>query len=312
MTWPQPLEPVNGPFSAERIDGAAEGMGDHGPATRALISDGLVPPDLICGMTLLLLARQPRPEKAPDAAAEPEDEKASPIAGGVWVREQFTMHRPFGREDAFTVAGESTGRFVKKGRRYGITASKSHDSSGRLIATNLTNGLLSYQAEKGAFDQQEGLPLDQTPSPEPDHQAAAENPHLETIRAATVGQRFGGDEVTVSLPMMAARDTSNPDNPIHSDLEAARKAGLAKPIAGGSHVLAFVIEPLLAAWGPTSLHYGSKFDVRWRAPTEADDVVIPTATVVQVGPDRVVVDLDITLAGGPNAVVGTLTVPFPT
>lgn len=310
MTWPQPLENVTGPFAPARIDGAADGMGDNGPVTRALIADGIVPPDLICGMTLFLLARQPRPERAPET--EPAGgEKASPIAGGVWVREQFTIHRPFSHADAFTVRGESTGRFVRKGRRYGITRSQSHDSDGRLVATNLTNGLLSYKAEAGVHDEVEGVSLDETPRPQPDHDAAAGNPHLEQIRSAEVGQRFGGNEVTVSLAMMAARDTSNPDNPIHSDLEAAREAGLAKPIAGGSHVLAFVIEPILAAWGPESLHYGSTFDVRWRAPTEAEAVIVPTATVVDVAPDRVVVDLDVTLDGGPTAVVGTLTVPLP-
>ncbi|MEL6983905.1 MAG: hypothetical protein AAFO29_15875, partial [Actinomycetota bacterium] len=59
-TWPQPLQPVTGPFSAARVDGAADGMGEHGPVTRGLVADGLVPPDLICGMTLFLIARQPR------------------------------------------------------------------------------------------------------------------------------------------------------------------------------------------------------------------------------------------------------------
>lgn len=309
MTWPQPLEPVSGPFSASRIDGAAEGMGAHGPATRGLIDEGIVPPDLLCGMTLFLLARQPRSNRS-SQGQKADRPKASAIAGGVWVREQFTMHRPLERTDSFTVSGDATGRFVRKGRRYGITRSQSHDSEGRPVATNLTNGLLSYKAEKGLSDQAEGLALEQTPVPEPDHGAAANNPHLDRIRAARVGQPFGGGELTISLAMMAARDTANPDNPIHSDLDAAREAGLARPIAGGSHVLAFALEPLVAAWGPGSLHHGSKLDLRWKAPTEAGAAIIPTATVSAVEPDRVVVDLEVRLGAGPTALVGVLTVPL--
>jgi acyl dehydratase len=311
--WPQELASVQGPFSEARITGAAAGMGEHGPATRSLVEAGLVPPDLITGMTLFLLARQPRPEPVePEPTTDGDGsnpKKASPIAGGVWVREQFTIHRPLAASDPFQVVGESTGRYVKKGRQYGTTASRSQDSTGRLVATNLTTGLLSYRAEEGRADQVEGLPLDQTPAPEPDLEAAARNPHLDRIGSAAVGQRFGGRSMTLSLAMMAARDTAQPDNPIHSDPEAARRAGLARPIAGGSHVLAFAIEPLLAAWGPGALSHGTKFDVRWKAPTEADAVIVPEATVSSVADDQVTVDLQVTLDGGPVAMVGTVTVP---
>ncbi|MGH1489984.1 MAG: MaoC family dehydratase [Acidimicrobiales bacterium] len=305
--WPQPLAAVRGPFSEARIAGAAEGMGDHGPATQALAAAGQVPPDLITGMTLFLLARQPRP--ATSDKSKPK--KASAIAGGVWVREQFTIHRPLGTVDAFEVTGESTGRYVKKGRRYGTTRSQSHDSDGRLVASNLTTGLLSYKAEEGRADQVEGLPLEQTPGPDADWSAAADNPHLDALRTAEVGQTLGQESMVLSLAMMAARDTAQPDNPIHSDPEEARKAGLARPIAGGSHVLAFAIEPLLAAWGIEALSHGTKFDIRWRAPTEADVAIVPKAVVTAVEPDRVIVDVEVTLAGGPVAMVGTLTIPLP-
>ncbi len=312
--WPQQLKPVAGPFPATRIDGAAAGMGDHGPATRALIADGFVPPDLITGMTLFLLARQPQPEpgREPGPDVPGKRPKASPIAGGVWVREQFTIHRPLRRADPFVVTGEATGRHVHKGRRYGTTRSQSHDSEGRRFASNLTIGLLSYRVEPHLVDEVEGLPLDRTPAPGPDPAAAAANPHLDELRSATVGERLGGHELVLSLAMMAARDTTTPDNPIHSDVEEARRAGLERPIAGGSHVLAFAIEPLLAAWGPGALSHGSRFDVRWRAPTEADAVIVPSATVIAVEPDRVDVDLTVTLGSGPVAMIGALTVPLPT
>ncbi len=324
--WPQPLQPVTGPFSAARIDGAAEGMGDHGPATRSLVAEGSVPPDLICGMTLFLIARQPskpRPADAEPGQAGSKPKGAAGVAGGVWVRERFTVHRPLDREHPFEVTGEAVGRHVRKGRRYGTTASRAVDTEGRPIATNLTTGLLSYRPEPGLADQVEGRPADEIPAPGPDRAAASANPHREALAEVRVGDRFGGDELTVSLAMMAARDTANPDNPIHSDPEEAKRAGLSRPIAGGSHVLAFAIEPLLAAWGVEALSHGAAFDIRWKAPTEADAVIVASATVASVTAPpvaegelaegevdtEIVVDLEVTLADGPVAMVGTVTVP---
>lgn len=308
--WPQPLVDVTGPFSEERIDGAAAGMGESGPATAALVADGWVQPDLITGMTLFLLARQPRPEGRP---AEAERDEASPIAGGVWVREQFTIHRPLERSDPFVVSGESTGRYVRKGRRYATTRSRTHDSAGHPVASNLTTGLLSYKAEAGRADEVEGLPLDQTPPPELDRGAGAANPHLDAIRAAKPGDVLGGERTVVTLAMMAARDTAKPDNPIHSDLEEARRAGLERPIAGGSHVLSFAIEPLLAAWGGHALSHGAKLDLRWRVPTAADAAIVPTARVTAVEADRVTVELEVELVDRETpaaAMVGTVIVPL--
>ena len=310
--WPQPLQTVHGPFKAARVDGAAAGMGVHGPATRAVIDAGYLPPDQVCGMTLFLLARQPRPARAAsqgDGDGGPRREKASPIDGGVWVRERFTVHRPLARDDPFTIDGASEGRFVRKGRRYGVNTSRSHDSAGRLVASNLTCGLLSYRAEAGA-DQVEGRALEDVPPPQPDHRAAAANPAIERLRAARVDDIHGGRSMVLSLAMMAARDTANPDNPIHSDAEAAAAAGLAKPIAGGSHVMSFAVEGLLAAWGPESLSHGACFDVRWRAPVEADDEIVPSAIVTAVDDRSIEVSLEVALGRtGVAAMVGTVIVP---
>ncbi|MEM9653605.1 MAG: MaoC family dehydratase [Actinomycetota bacterium] len=311
--WPKPLVPVQGPFSGPRLAGAAAGMGDAGPATCELAAAGFVPPDLITGMTLFLLARQKRQATAsPTKATEDGGERSSgtPITGGVWVREQFVIHRPLATSDAFTVTGESTGRYVRKGRRYGTTRSVTTGEDGTAVATNLTTGLLSYHVEPGAEDEVIGLPLAETPGPDPDHGAAADNPHLTALRAATVGQVLGGAAVTVSLAMMADRDTSNPDNAIHSDPEQAKKAGLERPIAGGSHVLSFALEPMLATFGLHALNHGTHFDVRWRAPTHCDVVITPTVMVTAAEADRLVLDLTVTLADGPAAMVGTVTIPL--
>lgn len=303
--WPKPMTPVHGPFAAAKIDGAADGMGDYGDATRALVAEGVIQPDLITGMTLMLLARQPRRPR-PDGVR-----KASGVAGKVWVRERFTIHRPVGRNDAFVVTGESTGTYVKKGRSYSTTSSRSVTSDGLPLATNLTTGLFSYRADPSLADSEQGLPIDDTPSPEPDRDAAINNPHVDQMRSVQVGDVFGGEPVLVSLAMMAARDTDNPDNPIHSSAEEAKKAGLARPIAGGSHVLSFPLEAVMRSLGTHSLLHGAYFDVRWKAPTEDGVHIVPTATVSESSDQAVALDLQVDLVDGPTAMVGRLTIPLP-
>jgi len=302
--FPRVLVPVDGPFAQAKIDGAAIGMGDYGDATRALVARGLVQPDLVTGMTLALLAKQPRKPRADG------EKKASGVAGRVWVREQFTIHRPLAQGDVWQVQGESTGTYTKKGRSYSTTASRSMTSKGHVFATNLTTGLFSYVPNPDLADSEQGLPLDETPAPEPDWNAAAHNPHRSELEAATAGTTFGGDPVLVSLAMMAARDTDNPDNPIHSDPEQAKKAGLARPIAGGSHVLAFAMEVVMRTFGEESLLHGARFDVRWKAPTENDVAIIPTATVTEASADRVGLDLQVDLVGGATAMVGSIVIPL--
>lgn len=302
--FPRTLQPVEGPFARAKVLGAIEGMGEYGAATRDLVDNGYLPPDLITGMTLALLARQPR---VPTADGE---KRASGVAGGVWVRERFTIHRPIRHDDAWVVEGEQTGNHVRKGRSYSTTSSRSRTSDGERFATNLTTGLTSYRADPDRPDSVEGLPVEDTPAPEPDFDAAAHNPHTSQLRALQVGDRLGGDPVLVSLAMMAARDTDNPDNPIHSDLEQAKKAGLARPIAGGSHVLAFAYEPIMAALGREALLHGAYTDVRWKAPTECDVSIVATATVAAATNDRVEFDVLVELVDGPTAMVGTVTVPL--
>lgn len=302
--FPRPLVPVHGPFAPAKVHGAAEGMGDYGDATRALVATGLLQPDLITGMTLALLADQPR---KPKPAGQ---RKASGVAGGVWVREQFTIHQPIANDDAWTVTGEGTGTYVRKGRSYSTTSAQSVTSDGDVFATNLTTGLFSYRPNPNLVDSVHGLPLEDTPAPQPDYGAAAGNPHLDEVRKLEVGDVLGGEDVLVSLAMMAARDTDNPSNPIHSDPEEAKKAGLARPIAGGSHVLSFAMEAIMARLGPQCLLHGAHFDMRWKAPTENDVIIIPAVTVAEVGDREVALDLQVDLKAGPTAMVGRVTVPL--
>jgi acyl dehydratase len=304
--WPRPLHDSRGPIRADKLDGAAAGMGSWGAETRALAVDGLVPPDMLTGMTLYLLSTQPRGSRHQQDIPG----GSGGVAGGVWVRERFTIHRPLRRDDPFIVRGASEGRHVRKARRYGTTSSTTFNASGERVATNVTTGLLSYKVQAGLADGVEGRAPDDVPAPVPDWSVAGNNPCRERLVSLRGGEELGGYEVTVSLALMAARDTKTPDNPIHSDPELARRAGLSQPIAGGSHVLAFALEPILARAGRAALLHGASFDIRWKAPVYADRVIRPHARVTDVQADRVVFEIDASLEDGAIAMIGQVVVPL--
>ncbi|NKC01315.1 MAG: hypothetical protein GKR90_22840 [Pseudomonadales bacterium] len=305
--WPKALVPTSGPMRQDKLAGAAEGMGVWGEQLQSLAASGVVQPDVMTALTLFILGNQPRDplkkQKIPGAGGG--------VAGGVWVRERFTIHRPLQQDDVFTVTGEAIGRHVHKGRRYGTNASKTLNSQGELVGSNLTTGLLAYKVEEGLSDSLEGQSPDDVEAVGPDWDVAANNPCKDKIESLRVGDAFGGYEVLVGLDLMEARDTKNPDNPIHSDPELAKKAGLAKPIAGGAHVLSFPLEVVMAAAGRDALLHGAAFDIRWKAPVYADLTIIPNARVAQVEADRVVFEIDAVIVGGAVAMVGTVTIPLP-
>ena len=300
------MVPATGPIRGDKLDGAADGMGQWGEQTRKLAADGLVPPDMMTGLTLFLLSSQKR---------DPAKKQSIPgggggVAGGVWVRERFTIHRPLSRQEAFVVSGESVGRHVHKGRRYGTNRCQTVNAAGELVATNLTTGLLAYKVEEGLADTLEGESPEDIAAPEPDWSVAVNNPCLARLKQLQQGDAFDGEAVRVSLELMEARDTKKPDNPIHSDPALAKKAGLERPIAGGSHVLAFVLELIMQQAGRQALLHGASFDVRWKAPVYADAVMFPHVRIAMAAPDRVVFDVEADLESGATAMTGTVTVPL--
>lgn len=304
--WPKPLKSVSGPMRTDKVEGAALGMGEWGEALQSLIADGFIPPDMMTALTLFLLGNQPR-----DAAKKQAiPGAAGGVAGGVWVRERFTIHRPVLQAEQFSVEGHSMGRHVHKGRRYGTTQSATFDEQGRAVASNVTTGLLAYKVEEGLLDANEGISPDDVDAPTPDWGSAGSNPHADALRAVEVGEVMGGYEVVMGLGLMQARDTKNPDNPIHSDPVLAKKAGLTKPIAGGAHVLAFPLEVLMNNLGSHSLLHGTHFDIRWKAPVYADATMIPHAACIDKSADRVVFEVKATLADDALAMVGIVTVPL--
>jgi len=302
--FPRTLTPVDGPHPPGAVQNGADGMGKYGAAVRELVADGFIQPDLLTNMTLLLLAGQPRKPRT-DGTKKP-----GATAGRVWVREQYTIHQPVAHAEVWRAEGEITGTYVRKGRSYSTTACRSFSSDGGPLATNLTTGLLSYRPDPELEDSVQGLALQDTPSPKPDWTAAASNPHLERLRRSQVGDVFGGERVLMTFEMMAARAGDAPDNPIHSDREKAKQAGLARPIAGGNHVLSFGLEAIMQGLGPQSLLHGAHLDVRWKAPTEDGVHIVPKATVTVVEPDRVVLDIHVGIDQGPTAMVATVTIPI--
>ena len=306
-TWPKVLVPAMGPMRADKVEGAAQGMGTWGPQCQALFDEGYLQPDLLTGLTLFILGNQPR---------DPSQKQEIPgagggVAGGVWVRERFTIHRPLKRDEVFSITGTSVGRHVHKGRRYGTNASLTLDAQGHLAGSNLSTGLLSYKTQEGLADSVDGQFPDTIEVAGPDWSVADNNPCLDALRGLHAGDAFGGQALVLGIDLMQIRDTKNPDNPIHSDPELARKAGLTRPIAGGSHVLAFPLEVLLAAVGRHALFHGAAIDVRWKAPVYADLTIVPSVRVRSASDHLIVFDADVRIVDGPVAMQATISIPLP-
>lgn len=300
---PQALTTVRTPLPDDLPRGAVESLGSHAQASRQLLEAGLVPPDVLTGMTLFLLASQPRRPRADGTKPK------GAVSGGVWVRERVTLHEPVRIGEELVVSGESARRFSRRGRRYGVTTSETRSADGRLLVSSCTTGLLSYRKVEGLEDAGEGRGVDEIAIPGPDASDAAANPALSTLRALSPGDRIEGERALVTLEMMRVRDKGRGDNPIHTDPEVARREGLAAPIAGGSHVLAFLHEALMRAWGPGSLLHGACFDVQWKGQTFAGKHVTPRAVVASVTPSLVELTLEVE-GEERTALVGTLQIPL--
>lgn len=282
---PQPLTTFRGIIPEPTSIGAAEGMGKWGGPARELIATGWVPPDVLTGMTLHLLATQPRRERA--SGEKPK----GAIEGGVWVREQVTYHAPMRIGEEISIAGASAQRFSRRGRRYGVNTSETRGADGRLIVSSCTTGLIQYRKEAGLADAIEG---DEVAIRGTDYTTAVNNPCRARLAKAAVGDAVDGGEALVTLEMMRTRDAHRDDNPIHTDPEVAAREGLAAPIAGGSHVLAFLQAALMAEWGAEVLLHGAHFDVQWKGQTYAGSRIRPSASVARVG---AALELDLRIGG---------------
>lgn len=305
--YPLPLSPVRGPLSPSLAENAVLALGPAAKASRELLDAGRVAPDVLAGMTLLLLAGQA-------SRAQPaKSERGGPgrgVAGSVWVREHFTVHRPVRVGQMLEVTGAIQRDYSNGGRRYTVTLSETRSATGDLLASNCTTGLVRYRRDEELPDSEEGLDEDAIRRPALDIGAAAENPAIETLRALRVGDDVRGEVTRVGLEQMRARDGGQSRNPIHTDPEAARQAGLVLPIVGGSHVFAYLQEALMRALGKQALLHGACFDLRWVAQVRAGTCVEPRATVSGASDDRVELDLEVGCEGR-VAMTGSLAIPLP-
>jgi acyl dehydratase len=300
---PRALATIRQPLPTDLVHSAVLGLGDAAHASRDAFDRGLIPPDVLVGASLFLLASQPRAPRADGAKPK------GAVAGGVWVREQVTFHHPVAVGQELVISGESAQRFVKRGRLYGVTICETHSAEGCLLVSNRTTGLLRYRKEEGAPDEQQGLSDSELPPCAPDWAAAVGNPAREQLAALRVGDRIEAPRAVITLEMMRARDGKRDQNPIHTDPEVARREGLAAPIAGGSHVLSFLLEALMRAWTPEALLHGAHLDVRWTGQTYAGTGIESSAEVVRAEGRSVLVALEVR-GEDRIAMSGTLEVPL--
>jgi acyl dehydratase len=270
---------------------------------RSLRDAGTVPPDVLMGMSLFLLVNQPRRPR------KDERRPRGAVSGGVWVREQVTIHRPVRIGQTLVVEGESARRFTRRGRRYGVTLAETRDLDGNLLVSNCTTGLLRYRKDESLPDEAEGRAEDELAIAGPAASQAPANPHLDTLTCLEPGSRFEGERSLVSLEMMQARDAQRDANRIHTDPEVARREGLAAPIAGGSHVAAFLLETLTRACGQQALLHGAHLDIQWKAQTYAGTHITPRAVVERATPE--LVELSLIVEGEERtALEGKLYIPL--
>lgn len=317
--YPLSLAPVRALLPAKMAENAVLALGPGATAARGLVDAGLFPPDVLAAMTLFLLAGQPRrePSSQPEQREQEGDQKEKKevgegrgVAGSVWVREHFTLHRPVRLGEEVEVTGAIQSAYARRGRRYSVTSSETRDASGVLLVSSCTTGLVRYRRDPGLADSSEGLGEDEIRRPAPDPSAADENPALDVLRGLRSDDDLHGPASLVSLDQMRVRDGGQSRNPIHTDPEAARQAGLAVPIAGGSHVFGYVQEALMQALGTQALLYGACFDLRWLSQVRAGSRVEPSARVSSVAGSRVDLDLEVACERR-TAMTGSLQVPLP-
>lgn len=289
-TLPLDLPAVPFPITTALCEHWIAGLGGKAPAVRELMERGQAPPFALTGCTIFLISSH------------------YDIAGGVYWREQVTCHRPPRIGETLSVSGAVERVYVHDGRRYQQMASRSVDAEGRPVASSRSTGLSQYRRAETTPAGEEGQP-DESTAPGPDFAAAQANPCLAALRALTPGQAIGGDTQPVTLQMMRDLSAGDERNPIHTDPEVARAAGLKAPIAGGPHVLAFLQEAMLESLGAEALSHGAHFDVRWVSPVFAGDMVATRATVSDVRSDRLDFELRVE-SDGRTAMIGTAVVPL--
>ena len=95
---------------------------------------------------------------------------------------------------------------------------------------------------------------------------------------------------------------------IHTDREAASKAGFTAPIAAGEHTIALAMQLVVDRFGERFMH-GGAFEVALIKPVLFGDTLTVHARVTRVDPKNLELDLRVENQDGVRVLTGTARVP---
>ena len=137
--------------------------------------------------------------------------------------------------------------------------------------------------------------------------------------SAAGGQLSSGD-VIVSAPYLLDADAAHaygqaiegpvrrsPPSNIHSDDQAARKAGFAAPIAGGEQTLAVMTQLLVDRFGMRLLG-GGRIEIAFTRPVLFGDTITAHARVERADGERIGLEIWVENQRGEKVLVGTAAV----
>lgn len=167
--------------------------------------------------------------------------------------------------DVLTVTGVARDKFVKRGRRYVVAETSTHNARSEPIARGVVTGVLVYSEGDGS-----GGAASTARAADPPPRPLAKLGPL--VRAMT-------------HEAMVLYEPPGEQN-IHTNDEVARQAGLPAAIATGTQFLAYVFDLLHQTYGDES-RVGTSIDVRIRLPVFAGDRLETTADVLSRDGGRV-------------------------
>jgi len=185
------------------------------------------------------------------------------ISQSVHAGQRTEVHRVPKVGDTLTVSGRATEKFVRRGRRYIVSQTTTHDGRGDLVARGWTTGVLVY-ADGDASESAGGAPRPAAAAAE-EKAMAALGPLVRTMTEEAMTLYEPPGEVS-----------------IHTSDEMARAAGLPARIATGTLFLAYLFDLLYREYGVESLA-GTELDVRIRLPVFAGDRIEASAELVARG-----------------------------
>jgi acyl dehydratase len=181
------------------------------------------------------------------------------ISQSVHAGQRLEVHALARLGDVLTVAGTARAKFVKRGRRYIVSETRTTNQRGELVARGLTAGVLVY-SEGGEGREPEGSG------------AAREDPGSRASAPREPVERTLGPLVrTMTREAMILYEPPGELN-LHTSDPVARAAGLPAAIATGTLFLAYLFDLLHREYGRHSL-VGTELDVRIRLPVFAGDRV---------------------------------------